>query len=292
MADPMVQRRLVGKGLRTARTEADISQSEAAKELEWSASKLTRIEKGDTAPSKNDLEAALRLYEVWGTPIGEELVERGIEARKKPWWQEFLDPTAGTREGRWGKLLSFESEAVAIDGYEPSIIPGLLQTEAYGREVLRHLAVKPGQVENLARLRSRRREEVYGEGRRHPRVRFVLDEAVVLRRIGAPRDPSIMVAQLRYLKDQVTRHHIDLRVIPFDRGMHAGLSGPISIYEFETSGLDAVAFVKEAVFVQDGGANEYLETFQALHDLALSPEKTMRLIDSVIDAMSTEVEAH
>ncbi|WP_439681670.1 helix-turn-helix domain-containing protein [Embleya sp. MST-111070] len=288
MSDPMVQRTLVGKGLRTARIFKQMSQSAAATELDWSASKLTRIERGDTPASKTDLEAALRLYGVWGTPMGDELVARGIEARKKPWWHAYLAPTAGTPEGRLGKLLSFESEARVINGYETSIVPELLQTQDYSREVLRCLAPKSNETDGLGSLRARRRQEVFRNDR-PPKVHFVLDEAVVLRWVGVPAKPSIMIDQLRYMKAQVIEHGIDLRVIPLDRGMHAGLKGPITVYRFDASScLEDVAFVGEAVFIRDADTAEYLQTFQALHDLALSPEESMLLIDRVIASMSTE----
>jgi transcriptional regulator with XRE-family HTH domain len=281
----MVQRRLVGKGLRTARTSKQMSQSEAVTELDWSASKLTRIERGDTPASKTDLEAALRLYGVWGTPIGDELVARGIEARKKPWWHGYLGSAAGTPDGRLGKLLSFESEARVINGYEPSMVPELLQTQDYGREVLRCLASKSNQTDGFASLRARRRQEVFRNDR-PPKIHFVLDEAAVLRWVGAPAKPSIMIDQLRYMKAQVIEHGIDLRVIPLDRGMHAGLKGPITVYRFDASScLEDVAVVGEAVFIRDDETAGYLQTFQALHDLALSPEESALLIDRVIAAM-------
>lgn len=283
----MVQRRLVGKGLRAARTDRGLSQSDAARELDWSASKLTRIERGDTPASKTDLEAALRLYEVWGTETGDELVARGVEARKKPWWQPYLDPTAGTSDSRLGRLLSFESEAKMINAYAPTLVPGLLQTEAYGREVLAHFTEQPSRVEALARLRARRHEEVFRKGRTHPKVRFVLDEAVILRQVGAPENPSIMVGQLRHIKEQVATYGIDLRVFPFAQGMHAGLKGPITIYEFEAStGLEDVAFVRDEAFVEGTERATYLETFEALYARALGPAETTEMIDAVIAAMS------
>ncbi|MYS80045.1 helix-turn-helix domain-containing protein [Embleya scabrispora] len=287
MADPMVQRRLVGKGVRAARTDKGLSQSEAAAKLDWSASKLTRIERGDTPASKTDLEAVLRLYEVLDTPLGEELIARGIEARKKPWWQPYLDPTAGTRDGRLGRLLSFESEANVINAYAPSLVPGLLQTEDYSREVLAHFTARPDRVDTLARLRARRYQEVFKEGRRHPRVRFVLDEAVILRRVGAPEKASIMVEQLRYIKEQVGVRGIDLRVLPFAAGMHAGLRGPITIYEFDAaSGPEDVAFVRDEEFVEGAERARYLDTFEALYARALESEETTALIDAAIAAMS------
>jgi uncharacterized protein DUF5753 len=167
-----------------------------------------------------------------------------------------------------------------ISGYEPSIVPGLLQIRDYGREVLRCLTPESSRADGLAGLCARRRQEVFGNGRR-PEVHFVLDETAVLRWVGAPERPSIMIDQLRHLQALVIEHDIDLRVIPLDRGIHAGLEGPVTVYGFDTAwGLEDVAFVGETA--------AYRRTFQALHDTALPPVETMRLIDRVIASLPTE----
>jgi transcriptional regulator with XRE-family HTH domain len=54
--------------------EARITQEEVADALDWSLSKVIRIEKGSVGVSTNDLKAVLRLYQVTDPGRTDELV--------------------------------------------------------------------------------------------------------------------------------------------------------------------------------------------------------------------------
>lgn len=57
--DPTVQRRRLRVELRKARDTAGLKQAEVARAMEWSPSKLIRIESGQVSISTNDLRALL-----------------------------------------------------------------------------------------------------------------------------------------------------------------------------------------------------------------------------------------
>ena len=59
--DPAVQRRLLRGELRRARNAAKLRQAEVAEAMDWSPSKLIRIEKGDVNVSTNDLRGPFEL---------------------------------------------------------------------------------------------------------------------------------------------------------------------------------------------------------------------------------------
>jgi hypothetical protein len=67
-----------------------------------------------------------------------------------------------------------------------------------------------------------------------PRLRIVLDEAILRRPVGGP---AIMAAQLRHLAEACDLPHISLRVVPFSAGLHHGVtSGPFEILRFPGNG--------------------------------------------------------
>jgi transcriptional regulator with XRE-family HTH domain len=65
-ASPVVQRLRLRAGLRQARQEAGLTQEDVAHAMDWSLSKIIRIENGAVGISTNDLAALLSLYNIQG----------------------------------------------------------------------------------------------------------------------------------------------------------------------------------------------------------------------------------
>lgn len=79
-ASPVVQRRRLRLELKQARQEAGLTQELVAEQMDWSLSKLIRIETGAVGISMNDLTALLRLYNVKDPKRVRALVAQGKEA--------------------------------------------------------------------------------------------------------------------------------------------------------------------------------------------------------------------
>ncbi len=62
--DSSAQRRRLSIELRRRREELGLTQGEAAARLEWSLSKLVRVEEGEHGTSLSDLKAILELYDI------------------------------------------------------------------------------------------------------------------------------------------------------------------------------------------------------------------------------------
>ena len=60
----VVKRRRLRAELRNARQEAGLTQEQVAEVMEWSPSKIIRIEAGSVGVCTNDMRALLRLYNV------------------------------------------------------------------------------------------------------------------------------------------------------------------------------------------------------------------------------------
>jgi hypothetical protein len=86
-----------------------------------SPSKISRIETGHSGLQPDDVSALLGFYEVSADKRAD---ERG-------WWER--QPGLPTV---WRSLIDFENKATRIQNFEPLVIPGLLQTGKYCRELI------------------------------------------------------------------------------------------------------------------------------------------------------------
>ncbi len=128
--------------------------------------------------------------------------------RDLPWFQEWAD---------------LEQKAKSIRSYEPLLVPGLLQTEAYARAVLATGGlVSPAEVEEIVAARLARQRVL--ERDVPLQLIAVIDEVVLRRRVGGDR--AVMAGQLTHLADLGEREHVQVRVIPAENPWHTGLAGP------------------------------------------------------------------
>ncbi|MCU1685713.1 MAG: Transcriptional regulator, family [Amycolatopsis sp.] len=95
-----------------------------------SPSKIGRIETGHSGLQPDDVSALLGFYEVSADKRAElmDLVRKGDE---RGWWER--QPGLPTV---WRSLIDFENKATRIQNFEPLVVPGLLQTGKYCRELI------------------------------------------------------------------------------------------------------------------------------------------------------------
>ncbi|MFF5176042.1 helix-turn-helix domain-containing protein [Micromonospora sp. NPDC000089] len=122
----------------------------------------------------------------------------------------------------WAEL---EQDAVSIRSYQPLLVPGLLQTEAYARAVLATGGlVPPAEAERIVAGRLQRQAILAGVA--PPQFVAVVDEVVLRRRVG---DRAVMAGQLAHLAAVAEQEHVQVRVIPADGPWHTGLAGPFML---------------------------------------------------------------
>jgi transcriptional regulator with XRE-family HTH domain len=222
---PAVARRRVRLALRRAREEKGLTQGEVASALDWSLSKVQRIEAGEVSVSSTDLRAVLAYLDLSDADLVTQLMDDARTSRRQRWftdprYREFL--TAGTQQ-----LLQFESEATAIRSFAPILVPGILQTESYSRAVLglsgANLSEKAMEVRLEARMR--RQEQMFGR-RNPPTYRVIVDQSVLQREFGGLR---VMVDQLSHMLMVLRRPTVKVRVSPFSPPTTVALVGPFTL---------------------------------------------------------------
>ncbi|MWK34852.1 helix-turn-helix domain-containing protein [Actinomadura sp. J1-007] len=123
---PTVRQRRLRVELRRSRDGSGLTQDQVAESLDWSLSKVIRIESGAVNISTTDLRALLSLYGVAEERIAE-LVTLARAARERAWWSGYKKVISQ----QYYDLIGYESAAAAIRQFEPLVIPGLLQTQEY-----------------------------------------------------------------------------------------------------------------------------------------------------------------
>lgn len=280
--DPTVQRRRLRSELRKARETAGLKQAEVAAAMDWSPSKLIRIEGGQVGISTNDLRALLAFYGVKDQGRLNALLELAKSARGP----SFYDPFAEVLKPGFKEYLAYESSASTIRQYYPLLVSGLLQTEEYARTILEQgFGIVGQQADELWAVRQHR-QEIHDRDN-PPDMIFIVDEAAIRRQVGGPR---VMRHQLERLRDYGSADHITLRVLPFTAGATPGLMGNFILLEFVDSSLRDLVHIENINSTTLSDRVELIaahaERFAQLEAVALSPEESDDFLIKAIEDLS------
>jgi transcriptional regulator with XRE-family HTH domain len=268
-----VRRRRLGQELRDLREAAGLTIEEVAQRLEMSAAKISRIETSRVSVRPRDVSDLLDQYGITGTHR-DNLMTLTREARQQGWWHSYNDVLSlGTEI--W---VGLESEAREIRWYEVQLIPGLLQTPEYARAIIRaHYRSESGeQIDRRVEFRMARQRLVLEE--KQTPIWVVLDEAVLLRRMGSP---ELMHGQYQQLLELSENSSMTIQVLPLDAGIYSGSPSGFAIMQLPHPD-------PEVVVVEYRGGILYLESKEdvALHNrlfdliraTAKGPDDSMRQI--------------
>jgi len=282
---PVIQSAIVRSELVRLRKAKGMTQEQVAKNLEWSASKLIRVEGGHSSITKVDLDALLDQYEVTAGGERDRLQALNRGTKEPGWWEAYRNDFPVT----YLNYVGYEAGASFIRQFPGTVMPGLLQTPQYA-EALTAISVEPLRVAPVVGLRMQRQAELAKRAPRPYRY-FVLDEAVIRRHIGIEKNPAIMPSQLRHIVRQAEEDdRLTVRVVPFSKGAHAGLSGPFTLLEFD-GGLPDVLYLdtgKEAInmLISDDRVSEYADSFESLLEVALPVGESLEFIRAAAEEMS------
>jgi hypothetical protein len=281
---PTVRRRRLAaelRRLRGNRTGNDVSRA-----IGWSTTKISRAESGRESLPPVEIEKLIDYYGV-ADPLRRRLLELADDAAQRGWWDDYADVLTP----EYLDFIGLEAEAVSCLQWQADVIPGLLQTEEYARQLNAAYravdpTVPPGVQERFLQVRMLRQARLTQE----PvlRLSVVMDEAVLLRRVG---DMGVMRAQLARLADVAELPNVDLRVLPLDHntGLHGGSFAIVSFRSREAPEAGALGDVvsteslNTAFYVQgENDAYLYRLFFQALSKAALPPVESRRFVISTI----------
>ena len=269
---PTVRRRELGALLRKLRTEKGLTVEQAADQLMFSMSKLSRMETGHGAPSRRDIRDLCALYEVTDEAERKRMMNLAVEGRQAGWWQSY-------DLNQFADYVGLEADAVSVKNYQSILIPGLLQTPDYARAVNEAVIPQPAPetLEEQTEVRLRRQDRLTQD----PPLRFgvILDEAALHRVIGGP---AVMEAQLRHLTELSKLPNVTLQVIPFSAGGHPAMDSTFNVLEFADA-VPGVVYVEGLVgwvyMKRSRDVERYAGVFERLCHIALPPRESVELIE-------------
>ena len=282
---PLMLRRRLRTELRKARLNSNLTQDQVAKAMEWSLSKMNRIEQAKSGISANDLRALLPLYGITDEAQIEELLAQARASRQTPWWRQRYGDVAPEA---LLELMDYESAASVITQFEPMFVPGILQTEEYASAVLQVFYDEKTSAERVAALvdlRTRRRHLLTSPGA--PKFSFVLDESVIRRLVGSP---STMRQQLQHLIGTADLPNVTIRIVPFTAGLHPGMKQPFELIQFADVLGENIVFLESprGDFISDDPkeAETYLAAFRRVTEESLSAAESVSILRKAASEMT------
>jgi plasmid maintenance system antidote protein VapI len=227
-----VRSRELGDALRTAMERANLSGKNVAHALDWSETKVSRLITGHRMVKETEIASLLTLCGIKGKEH-ERLLALARECNQMSWLQR----TSGLPE-QLRTLISHEARAAFISEFQPSFVPGLLQTREYTEALLSRSAIMPPERLWEAVQAREGRQNIFN--RHNPPVfTFFLHETVFHIPVGGS---AVMSAQMHHLIRMNVRSNVGIRVVPAELGPHAGQAGSCRLMEFEEFG--SVAYIE------------------------------------------------
>jgi transcriptional regulator with XRE-family HTH domain len=274
---PIVHQRRLRAELRRLREDARLTQQVVADGLEWSVSKIMRIESGSTNVGITDLRALLDLYRITDEEKIRNLLAAARASKKAAWWTPFRAHIAPQLYA----FIGYEASASRIHQFQSTTVPGLLQTPEYVQAISTAFGNDDETVARGVQIRMKRQEIIAADG---PDMEFLLDEASLRRVVGSR---EIMADQLRRIVDAARFSNIKIKVVPFDALEPAGMEGSFTVLYVSASPAEPVVMLQEPlrdVLIRDDPAEaaEYVKKFSALRKAALPEVESIRFIMQIV----------
>jgi transcriptional regulator with XRE-family HTH domain len=275
-----VEQRRLRTELRRLREHAGHTQKAVAERLNWSISKVIRIETGAVRASTSDVRALLHFYELSDPDRTRDLIAI-TQTNSEAWWDEYRS----FYKQPFLDFLDYEDSAIGIRQYIGSVVPGLLQTEEYMRSIFAYYDYETEQFERAVYMRQRRQKLLDPELGRQ--TWFIIDEAALRRWIGGR---EVIVRQLAHLKEMAKRPNVNIQMVPFSVGMHAGIPGGFTIFEIPTTEDEYVLYLetpRHDDIIRDDleTTSEFLESFYRLEEAATPTEELDKVLDDLAESM-------
>lgn len=274
---PTVGQIVLGLRLRELREKAGHSFDHAAKALRVNQTTVRRMERAEVGLKPVYVEKLLQTYGA-SPKETEDFLAMVDEANRPGWWHKFRDVLPD-----WFTLyVSLEGAASLIRAYEPHCVPGLLQTEAYARALLRAGFPSASEEELDRRVALRRGRQELLTGPEAPHLWAVVDETVLRRPVGGA---DVMREQLDRLAAATELPHVKLQVLPLAADPHPAMYGPFQLFRFRAPELPDIVYTENltgALYLDDrGDISAYRKALDHMCTQAPPPRRTAQLLRDV-----------
>lgn len=280
---PTIGQLILSRQLRALREGAKVSRDDAARLLHVTVATIRRMEAAEVALKIPYLQMLLPAYGVDAEGIAT-FLQLTEEANKPGWWQRFHDVLPGW----FGGYVSLEESAKTIREYEPHFVPGVLQTEAYTRQILTTGAVgqpDPDRVERQVALRMRRQSFLTRQDA-PPNFWAVIDETVLRRPVGST---ELMREQVERLLEMSELPNVTLQIAELAAGHHPGTYSPFVLFRFDVPEVPDMVYIEYltgALYLdEENEVSEHMEAMDRMVAIAESALGTRRFLSDLRKAL-------
>lgn len=197
-----------GFELRRYREAAGLTQRQLGDIINYTGSLVGQIETARKVPTPEFSERADAALGTGG--LLSRLVELVLRNQLPSWFRQ---------------VAELQARAAEICCFESHMVPGLLQTRSYARAVLGALDQSDLDDRTAVRLA---RQRIF-EKEEPPIFWAILSEAALHQEIGRR---EVMREQLAHLLCFADNLRVNIQILPYSAGAHAGLQGSFDVYRF------------------------------------------------------------
>ncbi|SOE74548.1 Helix-turn-helix domain-containing protein [Streptomyces sp. OV198] len=273
---PTARRRRLSIELKKLREQSTLTCAQVGAALDWSGSKVNRMETGSGRIQPSDIDALCRFYNT-SEVLREFLKSLARQAKTRGWWQ-----VHGSGVPEWFSIyIGLEQDASTFRQYQCELLPGLMQTTAYACELHKTGAhMTADDIDRAVRVRLERQSMLTRPDA--PDAWFIVNEGAVRNVIG---DRALMREQLERILESAELPTVTLQVLPFDSGTYPA-TGSFTMLGFPDPEDPDIIYrdgITDAVYLEgEHHVREYTRAFDGLRAAALSPQRSTELIKSAL----------
>lgn len=258
-----------------------MKSGDAARLMGWDTTRLSRVERGLYRISAAEVRDLCGHYGVDDTEAVEEIAKVAEQPPGAGWWA----PYSGRINGAYLDFIELEASADTIRIAEPVVIPGLLQSPGYVREMITRapLAVSEERAEMLVNIRLAR-QSVLSRTERPVRVHALVPETALNARFAAGQ--SIMRDQIRKLLDASSSPNVTLQIVPLAAHPTFLANGAMTLMGFRHPWTPVVSADNPmgGTHTEEPDQVAYLEkVFTGVHSIALPVDESRELLNRYLE---------
>ncbi|SOD81179.1 helix-turn-helix transcriptional regulator [Streptomyces sp. Ag109_G2-15] len=266
--EPSDSLKAFGAAHKAFRRRAGYTQEQYAPLVGYQPGTIASIEQGRRFPPRVFVERAEEVLDAFGVLRGvyrHATREKGLAS----WFRQ------------WAEL---EEQAISLYTFENRLVPGLLQTEAYGRSIFSERVPMLSDSEIEAQITARLARQSLLRERPNTAFSFIIEEHVLLRQTGGVK---VVREQIEHVLEATEPRNVECQVLPMARGAHASMDGPIRLLETPENECFAYCEGQEnSQFITDAKKISALHMrYAKLRSQALTPEDSRSLLQRMRGAL-------
>ncbi|QCD58000.1 helix-turn-helix domain-containing protein [Streptomyces hawaiiensis] len=269
----------LGAALRALRQASGKEAKAVARSAVMSTAKLSKLENGRVAPATADVERILTALDVSPEIKAEYLAVARAQATEATAWRLFRRMGYHKKQEQ---IRALESSMTLLRLFQPSLVPGLLQTPEYIRAVLEPKGLTDEQLSRTVSARIERQRVLYDTSKA---LHFVVTEPVLRWRL---LPPAMMAGQLDRIVSVSRLPNVDVRVVPLDAPQrdvpgHSFVIRDDRVVTVETTHA-------EVVVTDPRDVSLYVEKFDRFASVSVAGDAMRDLVEGIRDAFLRERE--